>query len=277
MTLRFGVPWPPGANLVSLACYVDRNVLLRNRLSGVANQFARYAGQLESYWAMENHILDTESGPVEYAVRGTGNPILYFHGTGAANEIVFPFEQPLLDSGFQLIVPNRPGYYGTPLLDRRGASACAQVARELLDRLAIDKVAVIGTSGGGPPASRFAAEFPDRTACLVLQCAQAHRWDGAKWLPKGMGWSLPLFHIRWLRPLMRLYNRVVCKWRRYRVEHFVRAYREADLSVDAWERVQQLIPMLLAACEQCSRTPAGIENDWDMAVFRYWVNMSSLQ
>ena len=226
---------------------------------------------------MENQILDTDSGPVEYAVEGTGNRILYFHGTGAANELVFPFEQPLLDSGFQLVVPNRPGYYGTPLLDRRSASACAKLANQLLDGLAIDKVAVIGTSGGGPPASRFATEFPDRTACLVLQCAQAHRWDNTKWLPKGMGWSLPLFHIRLLRPFMRVYNRVVCTWRRRRAKHFVQAYQDAELDMDELENAQQLIPMLLEASEQCSRKPAGIENDWNIYLGDNWIEPGAIR
>lgn len=216
-------------------------------------------------------MLQTKSGWVEYRVAGEGDPILYFHGTGAAGEIIVPFEQPLLDSGFQLVVPNRPGYYGTPLLDRRSPSACARMACGLLDHLGLDRVAVMGSSGGGPAASRFAAEYPNRTACLVLQCAQAHRWDSSKWLPQSLGWSRPLFHIRILRPLMRVYNRIVSARRSRRVDRAVARYRDAGLNPAQLERAERLLHLLAEACRQCALQPAGIENDWDIYIGDNWL------
>jgi len=50
---------------------------------------------------------------------------------------------------------------------RRKADAYAQ----LLDVLGIDRVAVLGTSGGGPSALQFVIRHPDRSAALVMAAA----------------------------------------------------------------------------------------------------------
>ncbi len=117
--------------------------------------------------------ITVEDGPVEFAELGQGPPILYFHGTSGGCEVVFPMEQELLDSGFRLIVPNRPGNFGTPLGGRTSGADSARLAAAVLDALAVAKVGVIGTSGGGPAALSFAALFPERTTALVLQCADS--------------------------------------------------------------------------------------------------------
>ena len=93
--------------------------------------------------------VETSRGLLEYADVGQGLPILYFHGTGAGNDAAIIIERSLLDDGFRLIVPNRPGYCGTPLSCGRSPSDCADLAAELLDQLDIERVVVIGTSGGG--------------------------------------------------------------------------------------------------------------------------------
>jgi len=128
-------------------------------------------------------FIETARGPVEYLVEGSGPPILYFHGTPSSSRLAADMESALVDDGFQLIIPQRPGYYGTPLGERLTLADCADVATCMLDHLGIDRVAAIGTSGGGPPALAFAARYPDRTAALVLQCAQIHRWDNRRWAP----------------------------------------------------------------------------------------------
>lgn len=121
--------------------------------------------------------INTPCGPVEFAVAGSGPPILYFHGTPCSSALAIEMELQLVDDGFQLIVPQRPGYYGTPLLDH----------------LKIDRVAGIGTSGGGPPVLAFAARYPERTAAIILQCAQTHRWDDVRWAPPAHPWLWQCF------------------------------------------------------------------------------------
>ena len=114
----------------------------------------------DDFWftgEIEQRQVQTSKGPVEYADVGQGIPILYFHGNDVGNDAVVMMEKSLVDDGFRLIVPNRPGYYGTPLQCGRSPNDCADLAAELLDQLRVERVVVIGTSGGGPPASRFAA------------------------------------------------------------------------------------------------------------------------
>jgi pimeloyl-ACP methyl ester carboxylesterase len=132
--------------------------------------------------------INTPRGPVEFAVAGSGPPILYFHGTPCSSALAIEMEQQLLADGFQLIVPQRPGYYGTALGDRLTTGDCAEMATHVLDYLKIDRVAGIGTSGGGPPVLAFAVRYPERTAAVILQCAQTHIWDDPRWAPQAHPW-----------------------------------------------------------------------------------------
>jgi len=143
--------------------------------------------------------IESSRGPIEFTVAGSGQPILYFHGTPCSSQFAIDMEQWLLEDGFQLIVPQRPGYYGTPLLDRTTTADCAEAAALVLDHLGVDRVAAMGTSGGGPPALAFAASHPHRTVALVLQCAQIRRWEDAGWSPTSHPWLFHCFRRRWAR------------------------------------------------------------------------------
>jgi pimeloyl-ACP methyl ester carboxylesterase len=145
--------------------------------------------------------IETSRGPVEFTVAGSGPPILYFHGTPCSSRLVVDMERQLLADGFQLIVPQRPGYYGTSLGDRVTTADCAEMFAIVLDHLKIDRVAAIGTSGGGPPVLAFAIRYPERTAAMVLQCAQTHRWDDARWAPAAHRWLYQCFRRRMSRCL----------------------------------------------------------------------------
>ncbi len=122
---------------------------------------------------LQYRTIPIEGGPVEFAEAGQGPAIVYFHGTSGGCDVVFPMEQELLDAGFRLIVPNRPGNFGTTLGRRTSGADCARLAVAVLDSLGVAEVSVIGTSGGGPAALSFAALFPERTTALVLQCADS--------------------------------------------------------------------------------------------------------
>ena len=156
---------------------------------------------------MLTKVVETRCGPVEYSEAGTGDPVLYFHGTGVTGDVMVSVESPLVADGFRLIAPNRPGYGRTPLSPHRSAAACAGVAAALLDSLGIAGVGVIGSSGGAAFAASFAANYPLRTTSLVLLCPQVHRWDHKRWLPATSRWTLPLLRRPILRALLlRLYR-----------------------------------------------------------------------
>jgi pimeloyl-ACP methyl ester carboxylesterase len=212
-------------------------------------------------------LYDAPAGLVEFCEVGSGLPVLYFHGTGAGNDAAVLLEQELIASGCRLIVPNRPGYFRTALGPHGSVSYCARLAVELLDHLNLDRVAVLGTSGGGMPAAAFARLHPGRTAALVLQCAQAHRWDHGRWLPKGMGRSLFLFHHQACRPFLRWYNRFHA-WSMARcpasclrgMSGLRLPYLERDATV--MQAIKQLTEMTAA----CAAQPRGVENDWAILV-----------
>ena len=70
-------------------------------------------------------------------------------------------------NGFRVIAPSRPGYLGTPLTSGRTPEAQADLFAALLDVLGIDRVVVLGVSGGGPSSYLFAARHPERVSRLV--------------------------------------------------------------------------------------------------------------
>ena len=128
-------------------------------------------GRVENYPlpALRTALVDGGAGKVTYAIDGRvdGPLILYFHGWGDDYRMVFPLEYGLVDAGFRLLVPHRPGYAGTALEGRRGSnntswrtlSASRRSHRRLLDQLygrGQWTVAVVGISGGGPAALAFA-------------------------------------------------------------------------------------------------------------------------
>jgi pimeloyl-ACP methyl ester carboxylesterase len=125
-------------------------------------------------------MLKTAVGLVEYVDVGTGPAVLHAHGMGGGADHV-RYCQFLVDAGFRVIVPSRPGYLRTPL--RSGSTArrkppwrntpCEQAAlyAALLDALDIPQAAIYAVSQGGASALEFALAHPERCLGLVLVSA----------------------------------------------------------------------------------------------------------
>jgi pimeloyl-ACP methyl ester carboxylesterase len=212
----------------------------------------------------ETRTIEAEDGPVEYAEAGEGPAIVYFHGTPGGCEVVFPMERALLNAGFRLIVPNRPGNFGTHLGNRTSGAACAQLAANLIDFLGVSKVAVIGTSAGGPGALSFAALFPARTSALVLQCAQTHRWDDLSWWPKQNRWIYPISRTPLARRLLHIGFRLECQIVYRLPKAFMKGmagprFEEFENDSATWDLYRDLRGPCLKSLSQ----PAGMINDWE--------------
>ena len=121
-----------------------------------------------------SRIVGTRLGPVEYDLRGTGPTVLHAHGGGVGHAGWFMLGH-LVEAGYRLLTPDRPGYLGTPLADNGSPAAQADLFAAILDGLGIDRVAVVGVSAGGPAALEFARRYPNRTAALVLVSALTQR------------------------------------------------------------------------------------------------------
>ena len=122
----------------------------------------------------------TAFGSIEFADVGSGDPVLFVHGSpGGADEgeLMTRF---LVEAGFRVICPSRPGYLGTPLTDGNATPQTqADQALALLDGLGIGSFGVACWSGGGPSSYLLTAQHPDRVSALVALAAvsQAYTFD----------------------------------------------------------------------------------------------------
>ena len=93
-------------------------------------------------------------------------PLLIFNGIGAGAELLEPL---LLKLNIPSITFDIPGIGGSPVSS--GISRMhnfADLALELLNKLGISKVHVMGVSWGGGLAQQFAYQHPERSDCLIL-------------------------------------------------------------------------------------------------------------
>jgi pimeloyl-ACP methyl ester carboxylesterase len=70
--------------------------------------------------------------------------------------------------GFRYIAPSRPGYLGSHLSLGQTPEEQADLYRDLLDTLGIQRAAVMAVSGGGPSALQFALSHPERCWGLII-------------------------------------------------------------------------------------------------------------
>ena len=124
---------------------------------------------------MESKIIKTEVGTIEYTLVGKGKTILIIHG-GNENCFVDIKQQHLIDDGYQVLVPSRPGYGNTSIEFGRTAIEQAGFLKILLDSLKIKKVAIVASSAGGAVSFEFAKKYPENTSCLILEEAITKIW-----------------------------------------------------------------------------------------------------
>src|SRR6187455_2809747 len=116
--------------------------------------------------AVERHVVSTKWGAVEYAERGSGDPVLVVHGifhncVGGLLSV-----RDLSDRRF--IAPSRFGYLGSNMpLDATPAHQADALAA-LLDALGIDRIDVIGESAGATSALQLALRHPERVKHLAV-------------------------------------------------------------------------------------------------------------
>ena len=110
---------------------------------------------------------------LHFDVHGAGEPLLWLHGMlGVGDDWRFAFGEP--PAGYRLIAPDMRGHGQTT----GDADTCsfAQWARDafaLLDRLHVDRVNIVGISGGGICALHMATMQPDRVGAMVVVSAPA--------------------------------------------------------------------------------------------------------
>ena len=125
---------------------------------------------------MTPNIAGTVKGPIEYRLEGKGPTILVLHGGHCSRDTRLSHER-LIEHGFSVLTPSRPGYDSTPDEVGKSAQAAADALAALLDTLQISMVDVIAISAAGPTALAFAQQHPSRVRKLTLESAVATAWD----------------------------------------------------------------------------------------------------
>ena len=107
---------------------------------------------------------------VEVSGAQNGTPVFLLHGTPGSRFGPKPRSSVLYRLGVKLICYDRPGYGGSERHVGRAVADAAADVEDIADCLDLDRVAVVGRSGGGPHALACAALLPNRvvrTAVLV--------------------------------------------------------------------------------------------------------------
>jgi len=113
-------------------------------------------------------LLETASGQIAYDERGAGDPLVLL-SSGAHDRHDWDGLRGLLPPRFRSVAPDWPGHGESPLGNRPAtAMHFADVAEELVERLAPEGAVLVGNSVGGFAAARLAICRPELVRGLVL-------------------------------------------------------------------------------------------------------------
>jgi pimeloyl-ACP methyl ester carboxylesterase len=124
---------------------------------------------------------------IEEAGDPGGRPVLVHNGTPNSRHLYGPAADDAAARGLRLIGYDRPGYGGSTPQPGRTVADCAADVRAICAGLGIDRLAMWGTSGGGPHVLACAALLPDLVpaAASLASLAPADA-EGLDWFD-GMG------------------------------------------------------------------------------------------
>ncbi len=135
--------------------------------AGLWRSFSGEVRRARARLAGRSHVFASRFGAMEYAVAGTGPPVLMVHGTGGGFDQGLAFTAPLVAAGRRVIAPSRFGYLRSDFPEDPSSENQADAFVDLLDHLGIGRVPVIGGSAGALSAMAFAIRHPERCAALV--------------------------------------------------------------------------------------------------------------
>jgi 2-hydroxy-6-oxonona-2,4-dienedioate hydrolase len=116
----------------------------------------------------ESREMYSPFGTIEFLDVGEGIPVLVSHGTMGGWDHGYMMADRLLGLGYRLIVPSRFGYLKSSMPSDSDFETQADCFAYLLDKLGIQKVAVLGLSAGGVPAMSFALKYSEKASGLIL-------------------------------------------------------------------------------------------------------------
>lgn len=139
-------------------------VLLLVQYLQLQNELGRAEERLVSY---DHQRAELSYGAMTYVDRGQGPVILVAHGMSGGYDQGYETLRGKTEQ-YRVLAPSRFGYLDSSVPADAGPGTQAAAFVELLDVLGVDEAYVLGTSAGGTVAIRFALDFPERTAGLIL-------------------------------------------------------------------------------------------------------------
>jgi pimeloyl-ACP methyl ester carboxylesterase len=115
---------------------------------------------------VDRHVITTRWGVVEYAERGSGNPVLVVHGI--FHNCVGALLSVRDFSDHRFIAPSRFGYLGSSMPPQATPAQQADAFASLLDALDIGQVDVMCESAGATSALQLALHHPERVKHLAI-------------------------------------------------------------------------------------------------------------
>jgi pimeloyl-ACP methyl ester carboxylesterase len=147
------------------------------------------------------HVTETRTPSIEYYEDGipfiergdrrlaferqgdpNGTPVLFMHGMPGSRKGTY-LSPDLLDSlGVSLISYDRPGYGRSSRHEGRTVADSAEDVRNIADALGLNKIGIVGRSGGVAHALACAALLPDRVSKVAVQGGMASLYAmGPSW------------------------------------------------------------------------------------------------
>ncbi|MBI5301520.1 MAG: alpha/beta hydrolase [Chloroflexi bacterium] len=133
---------------------------------------------------MTRNIANTTKGPIEYRLEGSGPTVMVLNGGHCSRESRLSHER-LIEHGFSVLTPSRPGYDSTPSEVGRTAQEAADALAALMDMLQIPVADVIGISASGPTALSFALRHPSRIRKLIMESTVTTVWPDDQEVKRG--------------------------------------------------------------------------------------------
>jgi pimeloyl-ACP methyl ester carboxylesterase len=119
--------------------------------------------------------IQTPSGVIAYREEGTGPAALFVHGV-LLNKHLWRHQLAHLHDVRRCIAPDLLAHGETDISSQQDVSvtACANMLKEFIEVLAIERVDLVGNDSGGGIAQIFAASYPERVRTLTLTDCDAH-------------------------------------------------------------------------------------------------------
>src|SRR5689334_5900574 len=124
---------------------------------------------MDKQTALTKRSIDTASGRISYTEAGSGPVVLFVHGV-VLNKHIWRHQLTGLSDMCRCIAVDLLAHGDTEIDPNQDVSvtANANMLREVLSALKIDKIHLVGNDSGGGIAQIFAAANPDRVRSVTL-------------------------------------------------------------------------------------------------------------